>query len=78
MKSQNANETATNNNSKINYSQELFDQMYTALAWSVEMLRATEYALFEKGFKPDEIHTVVERIDSLLAKVEGKQENANV
>ena len=52
--------------------------MYTALVWNVEMLRATEYALFKKDFKPDEIHTVVERIDSLLARVEGKQENANV
>ena len=59
---------------QLNHSQELFDKMYTALTWTNEALRATEYALFEKGFKDSKLHEIIEHNEALLQKVE----NANV
>ena len=66
------NHIATQNiNSKINYTPELFDQIYTALVWTNEALRATAYALFERGYKNDDLLNLINRNEDLLQKVEG-------
>ena len=74
MKSQKISDNATQVSNTLNYSQELFDEIYNALVWTNEALRATEYALFEKGFKDSKLHESIEQNEALLQKVE----NANV
>ena len=64
----------SSNNKTSKQIQELFDEIYNALMWTNEALRATEYALFEKGFKNSKLHEIIEHNEALLQKVE----NANV
>ena len=66
--------TQSSNNKTSKQTQELFDEIYNALVWTNEALRATEYALFEKGFKDSKLHEIIEHNEALLQKVE----NANV
>ena len=66
--------TQSSNNKTSKQTQELFDEIYNALVWTNEALRATEYALFEKGFKNSKLHEIIEHNEALLQKVE----NANV
>ena len=73
MKPKKIGDTATQSK-QLNHSQELFDEIYNALVWTNEALRATEYALLEKGFKNSKLHEIIEHNEALLQKVE----NANV
>ena len=66
--------TQSSNNKTSKQTQELFDEIYNALVWTNEALRATEYALLEKGFKDSKLHEIIEHNEALLQKVE----NANV
>ena len=66
--------TQSSNNKTSKQTQELFDEIYNALVWTNEALRATEYALLEKGFKNSKLHEIIEHNEALLQKVE----NANV
>ena len=59
---------------QLNHSQELFDEIYNALVWTNEALRATAYALFEHGYKNDDLLNLINCNEDLLQKVE----NANV
>ena len=66
--------TQSSNNKTSKQTQELFDEIYNALVWTNEALRATAYALFERGYKNDDLLNLINCNEDLLQKVE----NANV
>ena len=63
--------TQNSNNETSKQTQELFDEIYNALVWTNEALRATAYALFEHGYKNDDLLNLINSNEDLLQKVEG-------
>ena len=63
--------TQSSNNETSKQTQELFDEIYNALVWTNEALRATAYALFEHGYKNDDLLNLINSNEDLLQKVEG-------
>ena len=63
--------TQSSNNETSKQTQELFDEIYNALVWTNEALRATAYALFEHGYKNDDLLNLINNNEDLLQKVEG-------
>ena len=63
--------TQSSNNETSKQTQELFDEIYNSLVWTNEALRATAYALFEHGYKNDDLFNLINSNEDLLQKVEG-------